>query len=252
MIESNSTSRRFFLGFGFVFSGIDLLRAHKDLRKWAIIPWIIDIILLGFGISAGGKHISKWVKSAVGLILPEGSSFHGLLYYPLILIFWMVFIGVMIYLLYLIAGLIASPFNSILADRTLAKLGAKKAEDLSIIRVGALAIRMALISVARAVILILLGFFIFILAFIPGLNFLALFFAFLVICFDGADYSFEVLEFSLRERFLFLRKYFVEFAGMASFVGLTLMVPGLILLLMPAAVVGCAYVIQRIRMRAEG
>lgn len=245
-------AQKFFLGFGFVFQGIRLLREHRELRKWAVIPWIIDIILLAIGITFGGKHVTKWVKSAVSLVVPQGHVLHDWLYYPLIIVFWVVFVGVLVYLLYLIAGLVASPFNSILADRTLARLGAKKEEDLSIRRVASLAIRMFMISVARSVILLILGFIVFIIAFIPGLNFIGLFFAFLVICFDGADYSFEVLEYGLRERFAFLRRHFIEFSGMAAFVGLTLMIPGLILLLMPAAVVGCASVIQRIRMRAEG
>jgi uncharacterized protein involved in cysteine biosynthesis len=244
--------QRFLLGFGFVSSGLKLLRANKELRKWAVIPWLIDLILLGFGIARGGKYISRAVTDALELIMPPTNSLYSILYYPLAILFWVVFIGAMIYFLYIIAGFIASPFNSILADRTLAKLGAKKADELSIKRVGALAIRMFLISIGRGLILLLLGIFIFFLAFLPGLNFVVMFFAFLVICFDGADYSFEVLEFDLRQRFAFLRRYFVEFAGMACFIGLTLMVPGLILILMPAAVVGCASVIHRIRLRGEG
>lgn len=244
--------QRFFLGFGFILSGIELLREHKELRKWAAVPWIIDIVLLAIGISVGGKYVSGGVISALTAVLPADHSLYPFLYYPLLILFWIVFIALLIYLLYLIAGIVASPFNSILAERTLSRLGAKREEPFSLERAASLAWRMFLVSLARAVILLGVGVLVFFASFLPGLNFVAVFFAFLVICFDGADYSFEVLEMGLRERFAFLRDHFLEFLGMASFIGLTLMVPGLILLLMPAAVVGCASVIHRIRMRVGG
>jgi CysZ protein len=244
--------KRFSLGFNFVFIGVDLLRQHAELRKWAVVPWLIDFALFILGLAKGGPYVAKAVTGAMDLVMPASPTWQQILYYPVSVLFWVVFIGSLVYFLYLLAGIVASPFNSILADRTLSKLGAKRVEDMSIRRVSSLAARMFFISVVRGVILLTLGVLIFTVGLIPGLNFLTVAFAFLVICLDSADYSFEALEFGLRERFAFVHRHLAVFLGMASFVGLTLLIPGLILVLMPAAVCGCAAVIHRLHARAEG
>ena len=63
--------------------------------------------------------------------------------------------------------------------------------------------------------------------------------------FDSMDYTFEAMEFGLRERFRYFQKNFPEFTGMAGSLAITIFVPGLTLIVLPCSVVGAALVYKK-------
>ena len=80
--------------------------------------------------------------------------------------------------------------------------------------------------------------------FVPVLNLLAVSAAMLLLAFDSMDYSFETLGWGLRQRLRYLRREWVQWSGMAAGLALTLLLPGLTLLVIPGAVVGAAMLVK--------
>lgn len=84
----------------------------------------------------------------------------------------------------------------------------------------------------------------FVSAFLPGVNMIAAFFAFVVLAMDSSDYAFEARTMNFAQRLTYVRSNWPEYFGMASFLALTALIPGLILLVMPFAVIGSAALMQ--------
>ena len=101
-------------------------------------------------------------------------------------------------------------------------------------------IKQVSVSLLRSILFAGVGIVIFIFSFIPFLNIVGAFIAFLIVAFDCFDYSMEVKLMKLKERLEYFRTHFTTFSGMALMLGLTLLVPGLTLLLLPCAVIGAA------------
>ena len=75
------------------------------------------------------------------------------------------------------------------------------------------------------------------------MNFVTSFVSFILIAFDASDYVMETLEFSVKERFVFLRNNFAEYCGMGTSIGIFMLIPGLIVLMMPFMVIGASQVV---------
>jgi CysZ protein len=233
--------KELFQGTGFLLEGFLILKSHPGLWVFALIPFIIDLLVFGLGVFWGSSFLGAWVATALGWALsPAAGIWYQMLYYPLLAVFWLVFLVLLGYLVFLLGAVVAAPFHSLLAERTLMKLGALQSRPFYFgewIRGG---LRMLMASLVKLVVFSLLGVFIFVASFIPGVNLLGSFMASLIVAFDSMDYSFEVKEWNFRRRVDFFRKEFPLFAGMGLSLGLTLLVPGLTLLVYPTAVVGAA------------
>ena len=101
---------------------------------------------------------------------------------------------------------------------------------------------MLIISLIRAALFAVFSIALFALSFFPVINLVAAFCAFLIMAFDVVDYSFEIAEMGLKERLNYFRNHIAAFSGMAAFIGITLIIPGLILLIMPINVLGATQV----------
>ncbi len=211
--------RRFWLGFTFVFAGFKQFRERPGLKRWVILPLILDLLIFILGIYLGTKYI------------------HGLLLRILYFIFYLFFV-------YVSASIIGSPFYRILASKTLDQLGyTRDYKDLN--SRLAHSSRMMIASFGRAAILISCSAILFILSFVPVLNFLAAFVGFVLIAFDLTDYTFALKGYHLVKRFRFLLQAWAEYFGMAVFIGLTAFIPGLIVLCMPFGIVGATIVAHK-------
>ena len=142
---------------------------------------------------------------------------------------------------------VAAPCNSLLAERTLIMAGAVEDRPFELGRWLKVSAKMLFVGLMKSMVFLFFGILIFVCSFIPILNFVSSFAAFLIMAFDSSDYSFEIMEMSLRERFRFFQNHFPEFAGMASFLGLTVFVPGTTLLLLPFSVVGAALTLSDLK-----
>ncbi|MCB0363968.1 MAG: EI24 domain-containing protein [Bdellovibrionaceae bacterium] len=243
MIPVRRTAR----GFSFLTEGLRLIRDNPDLRKWAVVPFVIDLILVVAGFLGGSALLPGWVAAGVGWVIPATTGWiFSVFYYPVLFFFWLVFLIVWVYLIYLLASVVAAPFNAILAERTLMKIGMIAERPFNMAKWTATSVKMMVTALIKAGVFLILGIFIFALSFVPVLNVLSSYLALMVMSFDSMDYSYEILELNLRERLKVFKQVFPEANGMAGAFAVTLLLPGLTLLAMPAAVVGGASILSSV------
>lgn len=233
--------RRFFNGFGFIIRGYRILKSAPHLRKWAIAPFAIDVLVFGIFLYFGLNQMRDFAYKFSFYVLETSlSDYFNFLYYPLLILFWCVAFVLCFYLVYALATVVASPFNAFLAEKTLIHLGYSTEKKLTFAAGLKLSARMFWVSLIRSVVLLCVGVLLILLSFMPGLNLLAAYMVFIILAFDSMDYSFETTNLNIKQRFKFFSRHLIEFCGMGAFVGLTAFVPGLTLLLMPFAVAGSA------------
>ncbi len=232
---------QFFSGFGFILRGRKLYATIPKIKRWVVVPFLLDIILLIAGFYFGADLIGATVTKATQFFFSgDEGLLYALLYYPLLIMFWVVFVVIYFYFVYAIASVISSPFYAIVAEKTLVYFGYANVESRSIGQTIKVAFNMFWVSLVRSFIMIIIALFLFVVSFIPGLNLLAGFCIFIIIAMDTIDYSLEVKAVGIGGRFSLLRDNFPEICGMAAFLGLTVLIPGLILLVTPFAVIGAA------------
>ncbi|MCB0390588.1 MAG: EI24 domain-containing protein [Bdellovibrionales bacterium] len=228
-------------GLKFLFRGFSAISSDKSLWKWALIPVLIDLALLIFVFFSSLDLVGSIVTTGLSFIFSSTSGLlYSLLYYPLYLILYVAFVVMAIYLVYIIGSVIASPFNSFIAEKILMNRGLIKEQPFELGRWLKLSLRMLGISLVRALIFIFFGLFLFIFSFLPGVNIVTSFLAFIIIAFDNMDYSYEAAGLGLSDRFNHLKNNTFLFSGMGVVIGATLLIPGLTLLVMPLMVAGCA------------
>lgn len=233
--------QRYFLGLGFFNSGWRLLKAHKSLWNFIWIPLVINIACFGAGLIYGAPMIPALIAKALVYVFPSPEGFwYSLTYYPLVLVFGVVFLISLSAFVYLLSSLISSPFNALLAERTLMKIGIIQAEPFNLVKTLKVSIKMFVTSLLRLAVLLFASVLLFIISFIPGLNIISSFLTFVILAFDASDYALEALQLSLSQRLAFLRSNFAEYSGMASFFVILMFIPGVIVVLMPIVVVGAA------------
>ena len=234
---------RYIRGMRFIFQGTKDIFSIPGLLAWTIIPFVIDVLILIFGFSWGKGQIPIWKDKVMGFIFSDQSGWsYTILSSVMGLLFWIAFIGILLYGTFLLATLVASPFNAIIAEKTLSHYGLLHNPPLNWRRWVTVSVRMFVISIVKTLIFAVIGIILLILSFIPLVNLLASFVAFLIIAFDCMDYSFEAKQMKLSQRFKYFKTHLPEFSGMATMLGLSLLIPGLTLLLLPSSVVGSSWV----------
>ena len=238
--------RSFLTGFRTLFTGIRLLARDSEIRRLAIIPLILDVLVLVAVFSWGLGKVPEWVDRGVAWAMPSSDSIWSYLFYwPMYVVVWGAFLGLLLFVGYVFANFIAAPFNALLAEKTLERLRAKPARSFSLKHWLVMSGKMMWASLLKSLLFLVYGAVFFAVSFVPVVGVIASIGMLLIMAFDSADYSFEVLEFSLRRRFRFFRRNFFFFLGSSVSLGLTLLIPGLNFLLFPAFVVGHADLVQK-------
>ncbi len=220
--------------------GWEMILAHRSLLLLAMIPLVIALAVAGFSMSFLFGHLPGWVQWVMAFAFSNAPNFFHYLYYPLLLGSGLLVIVSGVLIGYLGQKILAVPFYSLLADRALSLSGLKNEAPFDLGRWLRTSLRMLWISVLKTVLFLLVGVFLFAVSFIPVINVMALFGTLLIVAFDILDYSFESLHYTFRQRLAFVARHKRLWAGMACGLGLTLMVPGLTLVIAPGAVVGAA------------
>ncbi len=239
--------KSFHAGFFSIFRGAGLLWNFGRLRLYAIIPFIIGLVMLCLGIRWGVHHLAKIIEYLLMNVMVLSGAYLGIAYYVGIILAWPAFLIATVYGVFVATKLVASPFNSLLAERALIELKVIQNEPFHLWRWVLLAIRMLFVSILKSVVFLLIGIVLFVLSFVPGLNLLAALGFFLIVAFDSVDYSFEALQFGFQRRFWFFRDHFAAFVGMALSLSLVFFIPGLNFLLFPAAVAGGSDLVRRLQ-----
>ena len=223
--------------------GLREIFSRPKLFVLAIIPLIIDIVIFISTLRYGSRFLNSALQSTMAWIFPgEAGWWFDIAYYPLLILFWVVFLIAVTSIVYLLASVVASPFNALIAENILVARGLVTPVRMGLFAFMAFSVRMIGISLARAGILISLSLVALLLSFLPGVNFVSSYFAAMVVGFDAADYTMEAKGFSLADRFATVRRFFPEYAGMGFMLIFVLMIPGLALLMMPVIVSGATVV----------
>lgn len=232
----------FFKGGGFWWRGWMYLITRPKLLILALIPLFLAILLTVGLTGLVFAQLPSWVRALTEIAIGSGPEWLSNIFYYSVVIFGSLVVVVgFIYVGYILNMLLASPFYSLLVERVLVNAGA----PVKPFGLGH-ALRMVRVSLVKAVIFLCLGLMIFIMSLVPGLNVVALSCTVLLFAFDLADYAFEALGWNFRTRLNFMKNHRMIWAGMAVGLGLTFIVPGLTLLILPGAVTGAALVISEI------
>lgn len=220
-------------GWGYIFD-------HRKLLLVSILPILIAFASCVFVMWVVWTHLGLWVNQLIGAVIGASTGlWHDFVYYPLVLGGGVLVLVATVYVAFLLHNLIAVPFYSLLADRTLAQLG-KKPAGLG----WRMTMRLIRVSAVKTVLFLILGLFLFVFSFIPLLNILAMLCALLILAFDCMDYAFDGVGFGFRQRLGYLLREWPQWFGMAAALALTLLIPGLTLLVIPGAVVGSALILK--------
>ncbi|WP_318514602.1 sulfate transporter CysZ [Photobacterium leiognathi] len=111
-------------GAGYFFQGLKLV-TQPGIRRFVIIPLIINILLLGGAFATLLTHLSGWIDGWLSY-LPSWLEWLSYVLWPLIAIAALVTFS---YFFSTIANWIAAPFNGLLAEYLEAKLTGKEAPD---------------------------------------------------------------------------------------------------------------------------
>lgn len=161
----------------------------------------------------------------------------SLLMKPLIWIGGILVTLIVLYIVYALHAIVAQPFYSLLAERTLKLQGRVTASNLgfwSMLRV----------SVIKGCVFLTLGVVLLLVSFIPVVNVIAVCGTLLLFAYDCFDYAFEAQRLGFRDRIRYVMKNKSQWTGMSSGLALTLLLPGLTLLVIPGAVVGAALILK--------
>lgn len=230
----------------FLFLGLREILSRPKLILLSLAPLTVDVLLFTLGFTYGTPVLHTALDSAMAWIFTSKDTFlFQVAYYPMLVLFWMVFVISLTTSVYLLASVIASPFNALIAETILVSRNLVPAQKFTFISFIAFSLRMVAISAARASILIFLSIFVFIVSFLPGVNLLSSYFAAVLISFDAADYTLELKNYSLKQRFMTLRTLLPEYLGMGIVLILALLLPGFVLLLMPVIVSGATLIVGK-------
>ena len=246
---------KFILGFKAPINGFKLIKNNSKLLQLSLAPFVISLALVIIGlILAFQFSFGAFPMFLTSLFFPQATVLTSGIIATLIKFFLNVTTYIVISILWLflmlvLLNIICIPFHSLLAERTLKDLNALPQKPFSISDWIKTCIRMFFISTTRTIILLIIGLIPFLLSFfVPGLSILAGFIGLLIITSDCLDYSLELLEFSLKERFSVFKKHFVEFTGFCCFFGI---IPVINLLLLPVAVVGATWLAVQLKIHQE-
>lgn len=240
--------RNLLLGFSTPLNGLRYLKSRPKLLGLAIIPFLINTIaiLIALGVVINNSH---WVDALVTHVFINAATawYYWLAQKLFKVLVWMALIIFVIIAAYLLAQLIASPFSSLLSERTLISAGGLIDKPFQLRSWLSLSGRMLKVSLVKAILFLFIGGILFVISLVPVISLLAHLCLLLILAFDSADYSFENLGFSFGQRVRFFFANLSRFVGFAVALGLILLIPGLNFFLFPASIVGASLMITSVR-----
>ena len=224
----------YFKGVDDCIAGFKLI-LNPGLRRFVIVPLVVNIALFGTVIYFLSRKIDSWVTH----LLPSWLSFLEFILWPLfaITIFLIVF-----YSFTMLANLIAAPFNSLLAARVEAILTEHKGEEMNSDAVWKVALRSIGAEFVKTLYFIKWLIPLLILTLIPGLNVIAPVAWFI---YAAWSYALEYTDYPLgnhdqlfKEVREYNRKNRMRALGFGSIVFVMTSIPFVNFLAMPVAVCG--------------
>ncbi|WP_334107435.1 sulfate transporter CysZ [Methylobacillus sp.] len=227
-----------FSGPRYVLQGLKLLLS-PGLRLFVLLPLLINLALFAAMVYYSTQQFGLWL-ACLQATLPGWLDFLTYLLWPLFVI---LLILIIFFTFTLFANLIAAPFNGLLAEK--AEVLIRGQDDFPpfsmreliamVPRTLGRELRKLMYFLPRALALLLLSL-------IPGLNLLApplwMLFGIWMMCVQYLDYPADNHKLSWRDMMAWLHQKRWKSLGFGASVYLALWIPGLNILMMPAAIVG--------------
>jgi CysZ protein len=230
--------KNFFAGIGYLFQGISLI-SKKGIRPFVVIPLLVNIVVFSFAIGIAKTQFDGLMAQLLAW-LPSWLSWVQWLLYPLFAV--LIFIAIY-YVFTMIANLIASPFNALLAEKVELHLNGLPIPEFKGYKAMMRILGKTVISEFRKILYMLKWLpVLIIISIIPVLNIIAPFawglYGAWMLALQYTDYPMGNHELFIKEELKLLRKHRASSLGFGGAVTLMTMIPILNFLAMPVAVAG--------------
>ncbi len=227
-------------GARYFLQGIRLL-PKPGIRAYVILPLLANMLVFGGMIYYGSNQFSEWMNSFMGSI-PGWLSFLEYILWP---IFALTIAVAVFFTFTIVANLIAAPFNGLLAERiqmqeapdTLPKIFGLKDWVMLVPRSLKRELQKILYYLPRALLLLVL-------TFIPVINLITpvLWFLFSawMMAVQYCDFAADNQMVSFKDMLRQLKQDWGRSLGLGVCLSLALLIPGINLILMPAAVISAS------------
>ena len=230
----------FFHGAGDIWRGFSMLLRHPGLWIWAIIPFLLNVVLFGLLLWGGWHFGGGWIERHM---FAETAWWWDALGWILAVLLWLVMLLAVVFLFVPLASLLAAPFNDILSEKVeIILTGASVDESFSIrslMRAVAVGLRTTIRLTLTTFALLLL---VFPLNFIPGIGslmatFLSTAITIRFLSLEYTSYSMDRRYYDYAHRSGFLRRNRARTIGLGAMAFLLMMVPVLNALFIPVSAV---------------
>jgi len=238
LVKTKKTVRPFFDGLILLLKGVGLCFKNLKLFLLSFFPVLVSSILL---FSNFNWLYAKFFNLLKDFLINESSyTFFGGSVLLTVFTFFIKFSSflILIFLFYILLQILYIPFCSFISESILKKKGIINLNSLK--EILTFNLKMFKVGLFKALVVSLVGFFLFLSSFLPVLALLPLYFGFLILSYDSFDYGLELYGLSFSERRAFFRRFFLMINGHALILFLLSFIPGVILLTLPFSVAGAS------------
>ncbi|MEK7469793.1 MAG: EI24 domain-containing protein [Planctomycetota bacterium] len=233
----------FVAGLGDFFAGFGLVLRVGSIRKWAIIPMVLNALL--FGVLA--VLVFLYADNAVDWMMGQSRSSWGSFWHVVLQVLVIVAgLTAVVVLTLVLSSLIAAPFYTKLAEATLLHLTGRQIADSG--PLWKIAIKTIFQEAGKLAIFIGVQAVLFGIGLVPLVGqIIAGGVTFLLLAFQFADYSLEAYGYGLADRYKFTMQNPGRSLGFGCGAFLTTIVPLMGIFTAPAAVAGAARMVVRLK-----
>ncbi len=230
--------QQFLAGIAYAFSGFSLI-LKKGIRPFVFIPLLINIGVFSLGIWLAYSQFNNWMTRMLGW-LPGWLSWLEYLLWPL---FAVLILIAVYYSFTIVANLIASPFNSLLAERVEQKLNGLPIPESKGYKALLGTIGKTIMSETKKIVYMLKWLpVLLIISIIPVVNFIAPFawaaYGAWMLSLQYTDYPMGNHELFIKEELGLLRKNRAMSLGFGGALTVLMMIPVINFFVMPVGVAG--------------
>ncbi len=222
-------------GFQYFVKSVKLITSDVELKKLAFFPVLIFVVLLVLGLFAGLFYIDDLLNMFFSRYIEHLESYWRAAIY----IFGFFVFGFIYYIFsFIMTSVISIPVCAAISDKTLKSHTGLLLKDKGFKESVMSFFKMLKAGIAKVLLLILIGFILFITSFIPVLAPLAFFGSIIILSFDSMDFAFESLDYGFKQRILFLKNHMGVFAGFSLGLSILIVIPFVQFIVLPVAVCG--------------
>lgn len=200
------------------------------------MPLIFAGLLFFAGNFFSISYLSKFIDNT--LVFMSSFWVYPLLAGLLKATLWFSFSILLLYVVFSIFTVIASPFHLFLVESFCKKKNSSVATEVTVKKKIQLFFFLLQVSIKRVVFFSILGLLFFVLSFFPVISIFSNFAMMWIIALDSMDYVMELKALPLLSRLKFSFTFFPFFLGLSSFLSLSFIIPGILLVAFPFIVLG--------------